>query len=140
VPPTEQLTELEIPASYWGREHKNCPSCGVEIMAAAIRCRYCGAVFASVAPLDRDQYLRNADTEGRVPALQRMAKWLFVLNAFTCTAPFAGIGGLVWYLAHRQDLPHMSPLTQALAKIGIALGLGQTLLMTLVLAGFLILH
>src|SRR5512138_2081358 len=47
VPATEGRAALEIPAAYWGQEEKPCPACGRQILAAAVRCRHCGATFAS---------------------------------------------------------------------------------------------
>ena len=38
VPAVELRRSIEIPVSYWGRENKPCPSCGREILAAAVRC------------------------------------------------------------------------------------------------------
>jgi predicted amidophosphoribosyltransferase len=56
VPPTEPLNELEIPVSYWGKEKKTCPSCGGEILAAALRCSHCGVIFSSARPATWEEY------------------------------------------------------------------------------------
>ena len=59
VPPTEKLDTLEVPMAYWGQEHKNCPVCGTQMLAAATRCRSCGTTFDSAAPTDRDQFVQK---------------------------------------------------------------------------------
>ncbi|MCP4687142.1 MAG: hypothetical protein GY859_03770, partial [Desulfobacterales bacterium] len=56
VPETEQLQSIEMPISYWGRENKPCPECGKEILAAAIRCRFCGTVFSTPEPIDKEAF------------------------------------------------------------------------------------
>src|SRR5689334_2486971 len=50
VPAVESRRAIEVPMSYWGQENKPCPSCGQQILAAAVRCRHCGATFASARP------------------------------------------------------------------------------------------
>src|ERR1700689_4080854 len=52
VSPAEGRVALEIPAAYWGQEEKPCPRCKRQILAAAVRCRHCGATFSSSRPED----------------------------------------------------------------------------------------
>ena len=42
MPLQKKLDTLEVPMAYWGQEHKNCPVCGTQMLAAATRCRSCG--------------------------------------------------------------------------------------------------
>src|SRR5881394_3850802 len=65
VPKTEHRDRLEIPVSYWGQEHKNCPVCQTQILAAAVRCRVCGTNFASARPQDANEFLQHAQRSVR---------------------------------------------------------------------------
>src|SRR6266850_7273377 len=71
VPQVEQRKSIEIPVSYWGQENKPCPSCGKEILAAAVRCRHCGTTFESAQPVDAAAFAARARAEARLPALRR---------------------------------------------------------------------
>lgn len=131
TPHAEQRTAVEIPVSFWGRENKPCPSCGRVILAAAIRCRFCGAVFASAQPEDASAFNQRSEREKRLPQVRRTIVWFFVLSVIPCLAPIGGVWGLVWFPRHRSDVDALPSLYSALCKIGIAVGLGQAVLMTL---------
>jgi hypothetical protein len=131
VPATEHRDELEIPAAYWGQENKPCPSCGESILAAARRCRHCGATFESARPVAAEEFARRTQLENTVPKLKRSIIWLFVFCALPCTAPFAAIWMLVWFTAHRADVRTMPALYSGLCSLAIGLGFGQTALMML---------
>src|SRR5690242_14592696 len=62
VPATEGRATLEIPAAYWGQENKPCPSCRQQILAAAVRCRHCGATFSSSRPEDAGEFRKHEET------------------------------------------------------------------------------
>jgi hypothetical protein len=133
VPPTEKLENIEIPASYWGRETKPCPACDREIQAAALRCRHCGATFPSHRPQDRSDYDKQQEFEQNQPTLRRSIILLFVLSIIPCTAPLAGVIGSGWVLVNRSQVRLLPPIYSALCKIAVAVAIGQTLLMALMM-------
>lgn len=131
VPPTKGREDIEIPVSYWGQEHKKCPSCGVEILAAAIRCRYCGAIFESSRPEEISEYNRLQRLRMNLPSLRRNSVLLFIFNALTCTAPFAAVLGGFWYSSHRKEIKTLPSIYSTLCTIGLAVGIGQTALIAI---------
>ena len=131
VPPTEPRAAVEIPVSYWGQEHKPCPACGAEILAAAVRCRNCGATFAEARPEDPSRFRERMALKQRQPSLRRQAVWLLVFSALTCTAPLAALIGIKWYFSHRHELRELPRLYAGLARIALAVGIGQSLLIIL---------
>lgn len=140
VPATEGRAALEIPAAYWGQENKPCPSCGQQILAAAVRCRHCGATFSSSRPEDTAEFRKREEISARAPRLKRTAVLLFVFCALPCTAGLATIAGLIWYVANREPLQALPPLYTGLAKVGLGVGIGQTLLVVLVLLFYSVFH
>src|SRR5579872_4876548 len=66
VPAIEKRQAIEIPVSYWGQENKKCPSCGNEILAAAVRCRHCGTVFQSARPQESDEFRHRTAVSERL--------------------------------------------------------------------------
>jgi hypothetical protein len=131
VPQVQPRRSIEIPVSYWGRENKPCPACGREILAAAVRCRHCGATFSSAQPEDAAAFNQRSLQEQRLPKVKQWVVWIFVLSLLPCTAPVGGVWGLIWYPTHRPDIEALPALYQALCKMGIVVGLGQTVLMVL---------
>jgi hypothetical protein len=132
VPPTEGRAALEIPAAYWGRENKPCPQCGKEILAAAVRCRHCGATFSSSRPEDSAEFHKREETIARLPALKRNAVLVFVFCALPCSALPASIAGLIWYMVNRDALGSAPTLYSGLAKVGLGVGFAQSVLVLLV--------
>ena len=140
TPQVEPRTSVEIPVSFWGQEKKPCPACGREILAAAIRCRFCGATFVSAQPEDASSFNQRSEREKRLPVVRHTTVWIFVLSAIPCTAPIGGLWGLVWFSTHRSDVEALPLLYTALCKIGIAVGLGQTVLMILMTIIYAAMH
>ena len=128
VPPTEKLEELEIPVSYWGKENKPCPACGAEILAAAVRCRHCGAVFESAAPETAGSFQQRREILARLPKVRRSVVWLFVWCMIPLTAPFAAVYGLFWRQGRREELRALPALYSAVSKIAVFIGALQTVL------------
>ncbi len=126
VPAIEQRRAIEIPVSYWGQENKKCPKCGREILAAAVRCRHCGATFASARPQAAEEFQRGTELSERLPAVRRAIIWLFVFSVLTCLAPIGAVWGIVWYPAHREEIRSLPALYGALCKIGLTVAIGQT--------------
>jgi hypothetical protein len=132
VPVIEKRQALEIPISYWGQENKLCPSCKREILAAAVRCRHCGATFESARPQDAAEFQQRAELTQRLPALRRTVVCLFIVSVLPCLAPIGAVWGSLWYPAHRDDLRALPTLYGALCKIGWVVAIGQTVVMVLV--------
>ena len=131
VPPTEKWSELEIPAGHWGQEHKPCPACGGQILAAALRCRHCGATFASADPQQLQDFRRQQAQAAALPRWRRCAVALFVCNIVPGLAPFAALAGLAWQLSRPREVAALPPLHRTLARLGIAIGCTQTALLLL---------
>ena len=131
VPPTEGRESLEIPAAYWGREEKPCPACGQTILAAAVRCRHCGATFDSARPESKKEFYSRAGHKKRAPSVRNGVVWLFLLGVLPCTAPFTAVIGSVWYLSHRADIKKLPGVSVGFAVIGLAAAIGQTVLVIL---------
>ena len=121
VPPTETLQSLEIPVSYWGQEEKPCPVCGQVILAAAVRCRHCGATFQSARPETADEFHSRAHLQNRSAGLRTSTIWLFIFCLLPCTAPLAGIVGGLWYVTHRQEYKGLPRIYESLCLLGLAL-------------------
>jgi hypothetical protein len=131
VPPTEKLDELEMPASYWGQEEKACPACRQTILAAAVRCRYCGATFATAKPQAATDFLGSIALNQAVPAVKRQSMWVIVLCLIPCTAPFAAVGGLIWFFHQRQIIKKLPALHAGLCKVALSVAIIQTTLLLL---------
>lgn len=140
VPQIEQRRSIEIPVSYWGQENKPCPACGQQILAAAMRCRHCGATFTSAHPEDSAAFSQRTALESRLPRIRQTVITLFVCSVLPCLAPIGGVAGLIWYATHREDVAALPSLYTALSRIGIVVGLGQTVLLVLMALLYSALH
>ncbi len=122
----ENRRSVEIPVSHWGQEHKPCPACGKEILAAALRCRHCGATFASAQPENTEQFqLRTALAAAR-PELRTKVRWIFFVSIFPFTAPIGAIWGWWWQRENPDLLASLPPIDRALAKIALIAAIVQT--------------
>ncbi len=126
VPEVEPRRSIEIPVSYWGQEHKPCPACGQEILAAAVRCRHCGATFASAQPQDANTFQQRTALEQRLPRLRNQVVWMFICSVLPFSAPIGGIWALVFYPSYKQEFQALPSIYTALCKIAMVVGLGQT--------------
>ena len=133
APPTENLNTLEIPASYWGQEDKACPSCGKTILAAAVRCKHCGATFASTRPQDAGEYQTSTGIDAKLPRLRKITIWLLVFSVLPCTSPIAAVFGWIWWASNAAGVRKLPALNRALCKIALGVSTLQTAI--LVLAG-----
>ncbi len=140
VPATENRETLEIPASYWGRDHKPCPGCGQEILAAALRCRHCGVQFQDSRPRDGDEYRTWQATEQRLPGARKFVIGLFVACLLPCTALPAAVVGLFWIPRHKAELRALPPLFSVLARLGVTVGFVQSLAALLAASLYSALH
>jgi hypothetical protein len=132
APAVEPRKAVEIPVSFWGQESKPCPSCGREILAAALRCRHCGTTFASAQPEAAGEYQHRVTLEGRLPQVRRTVVVWFALSVLPCAAPVAAIGGTVHYRAHREEVAALPALYGALSRLGIWVSIGQTVAFVLI--------
>ncbi|MBI4860086.1 MAG: hypothetical protein HY815_07455 [Candidatus Riflebacteria bacterium] len=126
VPPTEPRSALEFTPAYWGRENKPCPACGREILAAALRCRHCGATFESARPQNAAEFSERTSLKSRMSELERNVIGVFVACSLPFTAPLGAVVGGGWFLLNRKDVSGMSSLYRALLKIGLGVGFVQT--------------
>ncbi|MCS7303753.1 MAG: hypothetical protein NZ602_01420 [Thermoguttaceae bacterium] len=129
VPPTETYSPLEIPPAYWGQEHRPCPACGAQILAAAIRCRHCGATFPSGQLEDPQTYQQRIQLQNRLPGLCKAVIWHFILSVIPCTSPVGALVGGLWRVVHRAELRSLPPIHAALSRLALLIGTGQTLLL-----------
>lgn len=136
VPIIEQRQAIEIPVSYWGQENKPCPSCGMQILAAAVRCRHCGATFTSARPQDTHEFERSSQLQQQIPHLRRRVLLLFMLCVVPCVAPLGAIIMVIWHARHREELAALPSLYPALCKLGMIVGFGQTAAMVITTALF----
>lgn len=132
-PPTDPLTSLEVPASFWGKEEKQCPACQATILAAAVRCRHCGATFASAQPQEAETFFQSKALQQKLPAVRKWGIWLLVLSLLTCTAPFAAVLGAFWYSRNRQAIRALPAMWGAICKISLGLAVGQTVFVIVVI-------
>jgi predicted RNA-binding Zn-ribbon protein involved in translation (DUF1610 family) len=140
APVVESRRAIEIPMSYWGQENKNCPKCGQQILAAAVRCRHCGTTFASARPQEAEEFRQRADLAQRLPAARRTIVILFILSVLPCLAPIGAVWGFIWYFGHRDELRALPTLYSALSKIGLGVAIGQTVIMVLMTVLFTLLR
>lgn len=131
APAVESRRAIEIPLSYWGQENKNCPNCGREILAAAVRCRHCGTTFESARPQEAEEFRQRTELAERLPAAKRTIVWLFVFSLLPCLAPIGAVWGFLWYSTHRDEVRALPTLYSALCKIGLVVASGQIVIMAL---------
>jgi hypothetical protein len=122
APAVEPRGMLEVPVSHWGQEHKMCPSCGIRIAAAAVRCRECGASFSTANPQDAGTFQKRTAQSQRLPGTRRMTVVVFVLCIIPCLAPLGVPFGALWWLIRRKDVAALPALNGALLKIGLGIG------------------
>lgn len=140
VPPTEALNELEIPVSYWGKEKKPCPSCGKEIFAAALRCVHCGTIFSSARPVTREEFQGELESKEKKSNRQRNVIIIFILNILTFTAPLGALIGFFWHRLNSKKLKSLSHIYTTLIKIGLGVGITQTVLIIILGIFYSIFH
>ena len=131
VPVIEARSALEVPVSYWGQEHKPCPVCRQEILAAAVRCRHCGSTFATARPENSAEFEQRAALASRLPAVRRMV--IFVLGIIPGLSPIGAVWGLVWGKTKREDILSLPPIYGALHRIGLVASCALTLVLILVM-------
>lgn len=126
VPAVEGRRAIEIPVSFWGQENKPCPACSREILAAAVRCRHCGATFASARPENVAEFRGRAALAERLPEAKRTILWIFALSVIPFLAPIGAVWWAWWHRTHREEVAALPTLYGALGKIGLLVSVGLT--------------
>jgi hypothetical protein len=127
----------EVPASFWGQEHKPCPQCGQEILAAAIRCRHCGATFQSARPQGAEEFQHGSSIAESLPAAKKTVVRIFVFSVVPFLAPLGAIWGLLWWRGNRERLRALPSFYGALLRLGLIASLTLTVAMTLLTLTYL---
>lgn len=131
APATEHLRDVEMPVSFWGQEHKLCPACKAEIQAAAIRCRHCGATFASARPQSEAEFQQHSRLLTGSSRSKRAVLCLFVLCIFPFTAPLGAVAAHVWRKKHQAELQSLPGLFSGMSRLSLTVGLAQAGLIAL---------
>jgi hypothetical protein len=111
-----------LPQSYWGQEEKQCPRCAKSIKVAALRCRFCGAVFEDRAP-------EGAQAKG---ARSKMPLAILIAGLIPPTAPLALLGGGLWALASAKEA-RLKGFEQVMLRLGLIAAGITTLVLTVAL-------
>lgn len=133
---TEPRESIEVPVSYWGQEHKSCPACGAEILAAAVRCRDCGAAFQSAQPEDPSEFRSLRELEKQIPRVRKGVIVLFLCSAVSFLAPLTAVFGSVWYRKHRTTIKALPAFYSGVAKLALCIAIGQTTLIVVMVLLF----
>jgi len=120
--------------TWWGQDQKQCPVCGKEIKAAALRCRHCEAQFETAAPLTPEEYQQKLEIKDSKGRSESWSVVLFIAGVIPCTSPLALlVGGCVMWF-NRERVKYMRPLHKILAQLGLALSALWLLLALLIWA------
>jgi hypothetical protein len=131
APRIEPRSSLDIPPAYWGRENKSCPRCNQEILAAAVRCRHCGATFESAQPEDAASFHQRAALGQALPEVRRRTIWLFCFAVLPFTAPLAALYMAFWYPSHRPEIEALPAFYGGLCRLALFIATGQTIVFVL---------
>jgi Prokaryotic RING finger family 1 len=124
VPKTEGLKPLEIPPAFWGREDKDCPRCGMKIMAVAVRCRHCGAEVEA-RPEEKAAFDSRAARRTRTPQYRRAAVLFVVLSLLPGLSLVTLLVGTYHYRSNRGEIARVPGGTEGLFRIAIATAAAQ---------------
>ncbi len=133
MPGQDPHRAVEIPFSYWGQEHKECPGCGERIQAAAIRCRHCGTVLPTAQPLSQREFREHKQRKSRLPRLRRAVTVLLVFSLLPFSAPLAAVFGFLWYRSRSEEIAEMPSLYAGLCRVALVVAAGQTVLFSAIL-------
>jgi Prokaryotic RING finger family 1 len=136
VPKTEGRKAVEIPVAYWGQEKKPCPVCNQQILAAAVRCVHCGSMFKTARPLDTTEFSKSVSQEVQGPGLRRTILWFFIACLLPFTAPVAILIFFFWQQSRRDDIDTLPSLYPAMVKIGLLVGIVETIAITLLATAY----
>jgi endogenous inhibitor of DNA gyrase (YacG/DUF329 family) len=137
VPKTEGLKPIEIPPAYWGREDKECPRCGKNILAMAVRCRHCGA-DVEARPEAQAAYESRLSRKARAPRLRRTAVAMLIASVLPLAALLSVTLGWLYYTRNREDIRRLPGGYDGLYRIAIAVGLAQIAIFAIGISAYLI--
>ena len=133
APETAKINDVEVPVAYWGQTDKECPNCRSKILAAALRCRFCGTVFETAKPLDVHEFREQRALVHETPQLRSRANWLMVFCVLPFTATLALIFGGMWYAGNRKKFAALPAQHAAMPKIALIIAAVQTALLLIVM-------
>lgn len=103
APPTlkPQTGAAQLSSNAWTGD-KPCPDCGRTIKANALKCRYCGASFASRDIISKKEYSKREYEGAEYDSVRNKCFALFLLSAAGCLAPLSLV--IAGILVVRKDL------------------------------------
>jgi phage FluMu protein Com len=128
---TKAEAESSSQQEAWG-DVKECPRCHKEIMAAAVKCRFCKASFPSPVPMSQAEYLAWSRQQKELAPTRSTAISLFVASLFGLAAPLVLAFGGAWVIKYRKNLRLVGGVHEVLAYAGVGLSLAFTLIFLLI--------
>jgi phage FluMu protein Com len=113
--------------SAWG-DVKECPRCHKEIMAAAVKCRFCKTSFPSSVPMTNKEFRDWSRQQKALAPTRRTAISLFVGGLLGFPAPLVLAYGLAWVIKYRRTLHRAGGVHELLAYAGVGLSAIYSLL------------
>jgi hypothetical protein len=117
------------PQTYWGQETKTCPQCMQTIKVAAVRCRFCGTLFESAAPVSRAEHMAKVRGRPERDSLRQATVALFVCGLIPCLGPLVLIGGGIWYAMKREQIAKLPGTNQVFCYVGLIAAAVSSVLM-----------
>jgi hypothetical protein len=114
--------------SAWG-DVKQCPMCGEQIKAIALRCRYCGSNFDTVDPLSAQDLRDRVTRQANVGSIRVAAIVIFIFSVIGVLAPLMLIISLVWVLSSRQKISAAGPAYLVLGYAAAGLSIVYSVMM-----------
>ncbi|QDV77622.1 RING finger protein [Botrimarina mediterranea] len=130
APALDKGESAATPMTAWG-DKKQCPACGEEIKAIALRCRYCHTEFDSVDPMSRDDLRRQSSKVNQRDGMKRIVVGLFVTSLLACVAPLTAILSAAYVIPKRAEIAKCGPIYIILGWTSLGLSVFYSILMAL---------